>query len=355
MGYFSIIPNIGTAFASLVPLYYAPYVTLILSIVIQIINIYLIFYNPHKFWGLTKNKAYLFCILLFLPFSEEVFLNTICSQFHLQLSVFLMIYLYQDTKPSNLHLLFYLLSFLSGGVGILTFIIFSIFIKRSNFSNYKTVFYLLSIGLFIQGFFYSISQTPRLHSLEPKYYLQILVSKHILGPSFGYSLEYLYYGIRSIKDFLSNNNLLMISDLIKISHLKILLALSGATLVILNIKSFYKKTNVILPALILSMLFVFLSLKNGSDSFLSFHGGGRYFYASNFIFFMGLYEVLVKNNNINKYLKTIILSWYVFIGVQAYFKHPEILAPQTPLQKQLDQKIIILAPSTFVLQINPEL
>ena len=119
MGYFSIIPNVATAVSSLIPLNFAPLPCLIISLLIQSINVHLILYNSHHFWGQTSHKISLFFLMLFLPFSEEVFLNTICSQFHLQLSVFLMIYLYAKDPIPKKHLFIYTLAFLSGGVGLL--------------------------------------------------------------------------------------------------------------------------------------------------------------------------------------------------------------------------------------------
>ncbi|MCO4781963.1 MAG: hypothetical protein KC646_06520 [Candidatus Cloacimonetes bacterium] len=355
MGYFSIIPNLGSALASLPPLHYAPFVTLLLSLIVQWINIALIHNNSHPFWGLSHNKLILYLILIFLPFNEEVFLNTICSQFHLQISVFLMIYLYQGQKPSSSHILVYALAFLSGGVGIITFAIFCIFIKRENYKKFKAVYYAFALGFVIQAFFYCISHTPRLYSFDLKYYLQILVSKHILGPSFGYQLEPLYYGIRTIKNFLIESNFSALSNIVKIDYLKVLLTTSGAITLFLAVKQFYKQASILLPSLVLSIVFVFLSLKNGSDSFLSFHGGGRYFFASNFILYMGIYESTIKISSLNIWFKKIILLWYIIIGSYSYFQHPEILIPKTPMQHQLHKRVIQLAPSNFVLQINPVL
>ncbi|PCJ20585.1 MAG: hypothetical protein COB02_03430 [Candidatus Cloacimonadota bacterium] len=353
MGYFSIIPNISTSLASLFPLKSAPYICLIIALLIQSINISLVLNNKHYFWKSTFNKSILFFSLIFLPFSEEVFLNTICSQFHLQISVFLLIYFYQE-KISKTHLFIYLLAFLSGGVGIITFIIFSIFIKKENLKNFRMVFYILLICFCLQGFFYFISYTPRLYSFQIKYYFQIIFVKHIIGPFFGYALEDLYHGIIFIKHILIQKKLLVFSQILKIDYLKVLLLISGVTLFISTVKSVSKNSKLLLSSLILSIIFIFLSLKNGSESFLFFHGGGRYFYASNFIFYLAFFEILLQTNHISKIIKQLILLWFLTIGVYSYFKYPKILVPEVPLQKQTHKRIIQLAPKNFVLQINLE-
>ncbi|MCJ8345710.1 hypothetical protein MJH12_09230 [bacterium] len=352
MGYFSIIPNVATAVSSLIPLNFAPLPCLIISLLIQSINVHLILYNSHHFWGQTSHKISLFFLMLFLPFSEEVFLNTICSQFHLQLSVFLMIYLYAKDPIPKKHLFIYTLAFLSGGVGLITFVIFFLFIKKDHQKHFKIVIYLFLIGLCIQGFFYSISQTPRLYSYNLKYYLQIICAKHIIGPMFGYALEDFYHGIIFVKNYLKESSLDLLVQMIKISYLKNLLFLCSTSLLIYTLKNIQKKTQLLLSALVLSLVFIFLSLKNGSESFLSFHGGGRYFYASNLIFYMACFELLMQTKKIRKGFKVSIALWYLMMGIDSYFRHPEILVPEIPLQKQTHQKIIQLVPKNFVLQIR---
>lgn len=97
LGYFAFVPNIATALAALVPLAYAPFVTLFVAALVQTLPALLIL-DDESIFDDARTKA-LGIVALVLPASgTEVWLNTINSQFWLALACVLTV----ATRPRTL-------------------------------------------------------------------------------------------------------------------------------------------------------------------------------------------------------------------------------------------------------------
>lgn len=90
-GYYSLIPNMATVAATLVPLEFAPYVTMISSLLIQLIPVALIAFGTSELWKSLLSRVIGVGAVLFTSLNGEVWLNTPNSQFHLSLSAFLIL------------------------------------------------------------------------------------------------------------------------------------------------------------------------------------------------------------------------------------------------------------------------
>lgn len=92
LGYVALWPNLATTVAAnMVPLEYAPLVTTLFALTVQIIPIILIVWSDGTFWNGFATKIIGCCALLFAPLSQEIWLNTINSQFYFLLITLLVL------------------------------------------------------------------------------------------------------------------------------------------------------------------------------------------------------------------------------------------------------------------------
>lgn len=83
-GYFNLITNIGTAFASLLPLRFSPFFTVYLSLAVQVLPIALVLIASGRlFDGFQRKAAWCLALLLIPTMKAEVWLNSINSQIFL--------------------------------------------------------------------------------------------------------------------------------------------------------------------------------------------------------------------------------------------------------------------------------
>lgn len=91
-GYFALWPNVATTIAAnLAPVEQAPLITTLMALLVQLLPLGLIIWSNAEFWAspLRKITGLLICFLV--PFSGEIWLNTINSQFYLALAVILIL------------------------------------------------------------------------------------------------------------------------------------------------------------------------------------------------------------------------------------------------------------------------
>ncbi len=106
-GYFSFLANISAAFASLVPIEYAPSITTLFSLSYLIIVFSIIIWGKSYLWNQTNKKILAVLLLLFAPTAiEEIWLNTINLQVYA--GICSLCILFEDTsKASKFRLFFY--------------------------------------------------------------------------------------------------------------------------------------------------------------------------------------------------------------------------------------------------------
>lgn len=102
-GYLSLWPNIAsTVAANLFALEYVPFVTTALALTVQLIVIAVILWGKSEFWQTPVQKIFGVSVVLLVPLSGEIWLNTINCQFVFALSTFLILHSNADaSKMTN--------------------------------------------------------------------------------------------------------------------------------------------------------------------------------------------------------------------------------------------------------------
>lgn len=89
-GYFSLVPNVATALATLLPLENAPLFTTYTAAVFQLLVCSLVIFGNSPLWDTVPRKLLVACgMLLIAP--GEVWLTTICTQYWLTIAAFLLL------------------------------------------------------------------------------------------------------------------------------------------------------------------------------------------------------------------------------------------------------------------------
>lgn len=100
LGYFALWPNIASLIAvNLVPLNHVPLVTTFFALTVQIVPIILILWGQSYLWQHPVKKILCIFIILFTPLSNEIWLNTINSQFYFSVITFILLVNDIDTYP----------------------------------------------------------------------------------------------------------------------------------------------------------------------------------------------------------------------------------------------------------------
>jgi hypothetical protein len=92
VGYLNFWPNLATWLATLVPLEFAPLVTTLLAMLVQLIPVGLILWSRSSFWAGWPFKLAFVAVLLFTPLSSEVWLNTINSYNYLLIATLIILF-----------------------------------------------------------------------------------------------------------------------------------------------------------------------------------------------------------------------------------------------------------------------
>lgn len=89
-GYFSLVPNVATAFATLLPLENAPLFTTYTAAVFQLLVCSVVIFGKSPLWDTVPRKLLVACGMLLLA-PGEVWLTTICTQYWLTIAAFLLL------------------------------------------------------------------------------------------------------------------------------------------------------------------------------------------------------------------------------------------------------------------------
>lgn len=100
LGYFALWPNLAsTIAANLVPLIYVPLITTFFAFAVQLVPITLILWGQSELWQHPVKKIAGIFIILFTPLTNEIWLNTINSQFYFSVITFLILLNETNNSP----------------------------------------------------------------------------------------------------------------------------------------------------------------------------------------------------------------------------------------------------------------
>ncbi|NCD34225.1 MAG: DUF4214 domain-containing protein [Spartobacteria bacterium] len=152
LGYYSLFNKCACLLASISPLMYATCVTAFCSLLIQLIPAYLILYSKIPALPTWATRIMALSIILFIQPNQEVWLNTINSQFFLCLSTGIILISY---PYNSRHRYFRIaLLFLAGLTGVVPCLLLPFFFIHSIYSRNKEVYTetaVLFITCIIQG------------------------------------------------------------------------------------------------------------------------------------------------------------------------------------------------------------
>jgi len=144
-GYYSLTPSVAAYFSTLVPLEHAPLVTTIFAFFVQIIPFYLISISRSEYLDTSLKKLLASMIILFIANTPEIWLNTVTSQFHFIIIVFLLLLDKKSTMSKLKTYFFYILAVISGLSGIPANILAPVFIYNYFVTKEKANLWLFGI------------------------------------------------------------------------------------------------------------------------------------------------------------------------------------------------------------------
>ncbi len=290
-GYYSIVPNISTYLATLFPMESAPVITTYISFLIQLIPAYLILKNDSFNY---KHKLLLLLSLLFAGFTNEIFTNTITSQFHFIVIAYLLLIGNYRTSLSAPLLLLSALSGPSACFLLPFFLIKAHFVrKRKNIINTFVFLIATLIQLFV------VVAAEHVRSVGDTNFIKLI-------------LQVVYYSFFHLWHDRDTD---------------VFTTIIGATLTIISIAIYLIKSNInerretiyyyLLPLIFVTFLSIFTSLANA--------GGGRYAYATSFMFCCFVIKLIneSKKHSITKYALSIIFFFSILISGKSTYQSPE--------------------------------
>lgn len=195
LGYFSLVNNLATTLSAHVfPIWSSSSVTTFIALCIQITPAIIVIYGRSSLWNTLSKKIVVLILLLLAPIPQELWINTISSQFHLCLASSLLLFEQNDKiKPikSYFHRLLILLAGLTGVVScILTPIfIWKSFIYRNKENIIQAILLVICTGIQVvmlgYSMYYSDLKYSRLGSLNISTILATLETKTFLLPLLG--------------------------------------------------------------------------------------------------------------------------------------------------------------------------
>jgi hypothetical protein len=278
-GYFSIIPNFATYLATFVPLKFAPFVTTFIALIVQIIPLILIFKIKTPYFDTVNKKFIASLIILFSGNTSEIWLNSITSQFHFVVILFLILL---DTEYDKYVKTKYALIFISGLSGVPANVL--ILVTLLNYFKSKNIIFLkyssiLFITIAIQLFYIIILK----EQLNTRFDINIF--KSLIYQFYYYFVYPFYYQFK----------------------LKILIVLQIPLIYI--IFKYLKYKEYFMQFFIFSFVMTYI-LVFGS---IGGTGGGRYAYSTGVILLLGL---LIASYDLSLTLKIRrIIKIYIFISI----------------------------------------
>jgi hypothetical protein len=146
IGYLNFWPNLATLLAAILPLESAPLVTTLMAMLVQLIPIVLILWSESTFWKGWLRKLVGILVFIFVPLSQEVWLNTINSYNYFAIITFLILLEDPPASPTR-RWIYRTLLILAGLTGTLSCFLLPLFViqwfKEKNKERLLQIFLLL--------------------------------------------------------------------------------------------------------------------------------------------------------------------------------------------------------------------
>jgi hypothetical protein len=325
LGYFSLWPNLAlTVAVNLFSLENVPLITTIFAFIVQLIPIIIILWSQSCFWRNDVMKGIGILVVLFAPLSEEVWLNTINSQFYCLLIAFLILIEDIDTVSMLKKWWYRILLALAGLTGAVSSFLIPLFVLkawREKKTEYVVQTTILLLGAVVQmSALWTSSQYSdvplRWNGFDFRLFISAIWTK---------SLALAFLGLENANAYAS-----MLDNMSEYEFglFSLLLLFPIAVFFVYHALKLQVETKITLIGsyFLVSIFMVMFSL--GSDkSYLVFPGNGsRYFYVPNvilmFIVLAAIRFEKTKFKMLQSILPIALLIISLGLGMTQYFKLP---------------------------------
>ncbi|MDI2113681.1 hypothetical protein [Commensalibacter nepenthis] len=228
-GYLNLPVNAATLIARwCVPLIYAPYVTMCIGLLFQLLPTYLLLTAKDKWLSSFKIRLFLALLLLFVPESLEISLQSLHIQFHLTLAAAIILLL--DTSSGNQRYFRISILLLTTLSGVMSIFLVPLYLLRCLVDKDPLrfeQFTILLIGNIIQFVFFYQSFHDRQYHFSVTDFLSIFFVKNLYIPFLG-------------NNSLSNPYLLYLKSLITTQQIPIFACCISIAVLLIIIYCFYK-------------------------------------------------------------------------------------------------------------------
>ncbi len=317
IGYISLLLNVTAAFLSIMNIYYAPFVTLTISFLFQMIVISIVAFGNSDFWNTYQKKLIVCASLLTLP-QAEVWLTTACLQYWMCIGVFL-IFLENVEKLKKSKKIWYRTLL---GIGCLNGITPCFFLPlyiirafRSRITEHRIQAAIVLSCSALQGtsVLYSVfTHNSHLAMRTSGGFLPLMhyAHKQFIWPFLGYPTDQMYVNFFA---YLERYPLIPQSAEALFPVIFISALLIFSLLIIIDVRKSVDHRYLIVAFIILFALTCKFALMNKL--------GGRYVFASSVILFVLLVDrSFVSKNPVVKYLSIAIVSVSLIFGFRQFTK-----------------------------------
>jgi hypothetical protein len=360
LGYYSLVPNLGAALAAhILPLESAPLAMTALALLVQCLPVCLILWG--SLFTSVEQRGLALLVVLFGGVSQEVWLNTINSQFHLALTCGLILVSQSRSKGEQLfHRALLLLAGLTGPVSVQLTPLFvaRALLERSGKRLVQAAILggcsLLQISIISSSLENSASRS---FGFGPVIFAQATVVKGFLNPFIGASQ------LGDVETFLEGAAFGEWSLILGVFVLLLLLVLILLQLTFLVRVWLLSRSDS--RWLMVSAAFVWVASFAGAlgdkSSYVSTISGGRYFFAP---LSLGLLAVVYARRAprvrlLDRSVITIALLWITAIGINEYWRYSWALGgpswkSEIRAWKNDPSRLVAIWPSGWSVTIPPE-
>ena len=323
-GYLNLAGNIAGVVANyFVPLEFACYVSIFLALLIQVLPILLLTLSKQKWITRNWNLAYCSLLLTTMPMSQEVWLTSVCSHYHLTLCAALILALEPFTGWA--YVLENVLLFVAPLSGPGSVILVPLFWLRLFFDRSRRRIIqcgVITLGAAIQLlFFFHPAGRVILHGadkqsllgIDPLLLLNVIYVKHVVGPLLGFqeTLDVTQSYFKLYQDGTFNpvpGALIVLGSALVMAFMVWRSRLDAARWLFLS-------------GALLSAVSFCGALGNRSDSLMT-AVNERYAFAPQVLFEICLVAIFASTRGPVKIILKCLIVWILVIGVHEYFLTP---------------------------------
>lgn len=316
-GYLNLATNASTLIARwAVPIYYAPYVTIFIGLFFQILPLFLLLTSKNEWLSSFRTRLLITLLLLLVPASSEIALQSLHIQFQLALCCAIIAFLGTETGYQRwLRLSILFLSPLCGLIVIPLLVVFGLraFVDRNRL-RYEQIL-VLSIGSFVQLFFFydPFSNSARSYNFSFIDFLVVSFARDIVIPFFG-------------QTHATMNLIQHLYQIRMVHHIPFLICfvpiIAFGIIIFCLIK--YPKTRpalwLLISAIILRAISIYGAI-GGGLMMIDPYSSERYVFCSQALFFLILVVFSVTLPKKGKIIARFFIVWLILVGVFNYF-HP---------------------------------